>query len=169
MADFFKSIRQKHAQAVISALKDKHGRIFTTREDLDSICHDFYEDLYKYWAISEEALVEVFEGFPVTFTDDMNVSITKRITERELAGALAAMAKGKAPGHDGIPMEFFQELWPTLGDDYLQMILQGIQNKTLHVGVTKGHIVLIPKEGDLQGFSTELGLNYCHMWNVRRN
>ena len=40
------------------------------------------------------------------------------------------MAKGKAPGHDGIPIEFFQELWPTLEDDYLQMILQGIQNKT---------------------------------------
>ena len=124
--DFFKSGKQKHAQAVISSLKNKYGHILTTRKNLDSICHNIYQDLYKYRAISEEALVEVFEGFPVTFTDDMIVSIIKRITEKKLT----AMAKGKAPGHDGIPIEFFQELWPTLEDDYLQMILQGIQNKT---------------------------------------
>ena len=117
---------QKHAQAVISSLKNKYGYILTTRKNLDSICHNIYQDLYKYRAISEEALVEVFEGFPVTFTDDMIVSIIKRITEMNLT----AMGKGKTPGHDGIPIEFFQELWPTLEDDYLQMILQGIQNKT---------------------------------------
>ena len=102
-ADFFKSVRHKHAQTIIFSLKNKHGRIFTTRKNLNNICHYFYEDLYKYRAISEEALVEVFEGLPTTFMDDMNVSITKRITEKELA----AMAKGKAPDHDGIPVKFF--------------------------------------------------------------
>ena len=30
------------------------------------------------------------------------------------------------------------------------MLLRGITNKKLHTGVTKGHIVLIPKEGDTQ-------------------
>ena len=83
----------------------------------------------------------MFEGFPATFTDDMNVSITKSITENELGAALAVMAKEKAPDHDGIPMEIFQQLCQTLGDDYLKIILEGIQNKTLHMGVIKGHIV----------------------------
>ena len=95
-ANFFKSVRQKHSQAVISSLKDKHGRTFTNREDLDRIFHDFYEDLYKHKEVSEGALREVFEGFLITFTDEMNATLTKVITERELAAAVTAMAKGKA-------------------------------------------------------------------------
>ena len=83
----------------------------------------------------------------------MNVSITKSITEKELEAALAAMAKEKVPGHDGIFMEFVKQLWSTLEDDYLKMILQVIQNKTLHVEVTKGHIILISNEGDLQNLN----------------
>lgn len=120
-AEFFKSVRQKKSQAVISSLKDKHSKTFTNRVDLDSICYDFYENLYKYREVSEEALREVFEGFPVTFTDAMNVALTQDIMERELASALTAMAKGKAPGHDGIPMEFFKHLWHTIGGDYHQI------------------------------------------------
>ena len=31
-AEFFKSVRQKNSQAVISELKDNNGRLFTKRE-----------------------------------------------------------------------------------------------------------------------------------------
>lgn len=67
--------------------------------DLTRICHDFYGDLYQHREVSEESLREVFEGFSVTFTDSMNASLTKVITEKKLV----AMAKGKASGHDGFP------------------------------------------------------------------
>ena len=137
-AEFFKSVRQKKSQAVISSLKDKHGRTFTNRVDFDSICHDFHEDLYKYREVSEEALKEVFEGFPVIFTDVMNVTLTQDITGKKLVSVLTAMAKGKAPGHDKIPMEFFKHLWHTIGRDYHQMIIGGIDAKTLYAGITKG-------------------------------
>ena len=106
-ADFFKSVRQKYSQAVISSLKDKYGRTFTSREDFDRIFHDFYEDLYRHKEVSEGAFKEVFEGFPITFMDEMNAILTKVITKRELAAAVTAMAKDKAPSHDGMPMKFF--------------------------------------------------------------
>ena len=83
-AEFFKSVRQKNSKAVISSFKDKHGRIFTNRVDPHNICHDFYADLYKHREVSEKALEEVFDGFSVTFTDVMNVTLTQDITKREL-------------------------------------------------------------------------------------
>ena len=95
-------------------------------------------------------LKKFFPGFPVTFTDEMNVSITRRNTEEELGAAVKDMAKGKAPGHDGIPVEFFQQLWPTIGKKFYHMILRGIENGNFHEGVTKGLISLIPKEGDVR-------------------
>ena len=44
-AEFFKSVRQKNAQAVITELKDIDGRICTKRDDLDRICLNFYRKL----------------------------------------------------------------------------------------------------------------------------
>ena len=88
------------------------------------------------------------EGVPATFTPAMNEVLAKEITERELRGAVNSMAKGKAPGHDGIPVEFYQKMWPTIGKDFHQMIMQSMEEGKLHEGVTKGLISLIPKEGD---------------------
>jgi hypothetical protein len=45
---------------------------------------------------------EVLEGLPATFACDMNESLSRDITERELSAAFHSMAKGKAPGHDGV-------------------------------------------------------------------
>ena len=42
-ADFFKSVRQKNAQAIIPEVKDNQGKIFTTRKDMEQICVDFYQ------------------------------------------------------------------------------------------------------------------------------
>lgn len=109
-AEFFKSVRQKNAQAHITKLKDKQGRSFTRREDLEMIYYDFYRDLYKHKDISEVALNEVIEGLPTTFTNDMNESLAKDITKNELSIAAMSMAKGKAPGHDGILVELFQKI-----------------------------------------------------------
>ena len=70
----------------------------------------FMQICIKYREVSEEALREVFDGFPVTFINAMNVTLIQDITANELISALTAMAKGKAPGHDGIPMEFFKHI-----------------------------------------------------------
>ena len=42
-ADFFKSVRQKNAQAIIPEVKDNQEKIFTTRKDMEQICVDFYQ------------------------------------------------------------------------------------------------------------------------------
>lgn len=48
IGEFFKLIKQKNAQAIISDFKDNQGRGFTKREDLEQICLDFYKNLYKH-------------------------------------------------------------------------------------------------------------------------
>ena len=115
---------------------------------LERICLDFYKDLYSHKEIVEEAVIEVTEGLPVTFTGVMNKTWEQEITKGELCSTTKAMAKGKAPGYDGIPVEFYQKLWPTIGKDFYLMIAKGIEDRKLHDGMTKGLISLIPNEGD---------------------
>lgn len=61
------------------------------------------------------------------------------------------MAKGKTPRHDRIPIEFFQQLWPTIRYDFHQMIVRVIENEALQERIVKGLISLIPKEGATKG------------------
>lgn len=64
------------------------------------------------------------------------------------------MAKGKTPGYDEIPIEFFQQLWLALDYDCNRMVIRGIEEMAFHEGVIKRLISLIPKEGDLRILST---------------
>jgi hypothetical protein len=65
-------MRQKNAQSIISEFKNNQGRISTTRKDMEQICVDFYQALYKHKEISEEALEEVLRDLPITFIPSMN-------------------------------------------------------------------------------------------------
>lgn len=51
-------------------------------EDFEKICLGFYNDLHNHKKIVEEALMNVMEGFPATFTDAMNEPLDRGITKR---------------------------------------------------------------------------------------
>lgn len=70
------TIRQKNSQAIILDLRDNQGRSFT-KEDLGKICLEFYQDLYKYKAISGEAMQEVLEGLLAIFIGTHECIIVK--------------------------------------------------------------------------------------------
>lgn len=66
----------------------------------------------------------------------------------ELRSATKAMAKGKAPEHDDILVEFFENIWPTVGKDFHLMVAKNMEARKFYEGITKELISLIPKEGD---------------------
>lgn len=76
------------------------------RIEVEEICFEFYKELCECQQIFEVASVEVFEGLPIVFTDDMNEELTKPFS-MEFFKAIEGMTDGKTLGHDGILVEFF--------------------------------------------------------------
>jgi hypothetical protein len=80
-----------------------------------------------------EAHAQCWTNVLVKVTKDTNASLTRDLVLKEIHNAIKALPKGKAPGHDGVPMEFFHEcvkevaptllkaftvvtpLWPSVG------------------------------------------------------
>jgi hypothetical protein len=56
-----------------------------------------------------EAQAECWTNVPVKVIQDTNASLTRDLMVRDILDAIKALPKGKAPGHDGVPMEFFHE------------------------------------------------------------
>jgi hypothetical protein len=75
----------------------------------------------------------------------MNVDMTRPLSLVEITKAITSLPKGKAPGHDEIPTEFFQkyvnEITPTLLLALKAMLARGLTSEHIN----KGMITLIPK------------------------
>ena len=66
----------------------------------------------------------------------------------ELAAALKGLPRGKAPGREGIPYEFYQRFWPQVGSllaDALQDAFSGGAESALPASTLHGRITLLYK------------------------
>jgi hypothetical protein len=74
----------------------------------------------------------------------MNANMTRSLFLVEITEAITLLPKGKAPGHDGIPTEYVNDVAPTLLLASKAMLAQGLTSEYIN----KGMITLIPKSGD---------------------
>jgi hypothetical protein len=81
----------------------------------------------------------------VKATANANKALTQNLTLEEIHKVIQALPKGKAPGHNGIPIEFFQacasEVAPTMLKAYTAMLASGETSNYIN----RGLITLIPK------------------------
>ena len=66
------------------------------------------------------------------------------------------MAKGKAPGPDGLSVEFYTQCWPIVKSDFVNVLKQMYSTQTIDNRTKSGFITLIHKKGP----KTEIS-NYC--------
>ena len=59
----------------------------------------------------------------------MNDYLMHPISLEELEEVVFVMPKGKAPGPDGFPVEFFQEFWDIINHDLLEVVKESYSSK----------------------------------------
>jgi hypothetical protein len=131
-------------------LETKTGTI-TGQGDLSLYIIDFYARHYSLDALAlgmKEAQSECWASVPVKVTQATNESLTRDLTLTDILDAIRALPKGKAPGHDGVPMEFFHEFADEVALTLLQAFTAMLREGATSVHINKGLITLIPKSGD---------------------
>jgi len=121
------------------------------QEDLAHYVHSFYERLYTSEASTpgtSEAREVCWDSTPARVTTAANEELTRELTLKEIKEAIAAMPKDKAPGCDGIPTEFFQEMTEEISPTLLQAFSAMLKRGETSRWTNKGLIMLIPKSGD---------------------
>ena len=66
----------------------------------------------------------------------------------EVSSALLGMARRKAPGLDGLPVEFYVKFWDVLGPDLVSILNSCLDSGTLALSQRRGIISLSVKKGD---------------------
>jgi len=147
---FFDFHRIGKKKTLLRKLETETGTI-TGQNDLTQYITKYYTRLYSSDAHilgTAEAQAECWNNVLVKVTQDTNASLTRDLTVRDILDAIKALPKGKAPGHDGVPMEFFHEYAEEVAPTLLQAFAAMLNSGATSASINKGLITLIPKTGD---------------------
>ncbi|KAK3540172.1 hypothetical protein QTP70_027426, partial [Hemibagrus guttatus] len=148
----FTAVRSKRKLRVGSggSQSRKKGLVGTEKEK--QITTDLYRSEHR---DNKELLDTFYQGLPKVSLED-NAALEGPLVLEELHAALNNMPGGKAPGIDGLPVEFYKFFCKELGEDLLEVLEESCRESCLPLSSWRAVITLLPKKGDLQDIK-----NWC--------
>jgi hypothetical protein len=90
------------------------GQTITNKEDIKQYVQSFYHHLYTKGHLVKNNIqvrVQCFKTIPTISTKDKNKFLLQEFIDIEVCRAVRDLPKHKAPRIDGVPMEFFHDMW----------------------------------------------------------
>ena len=153
---FFRTFKAKHGSPDISSLHQTKDWDHPETKEVEEVTTPtlIVEELRKYYAW-------LFQPKPSNnahpFLDKLRQrqvlkasadKLEKPLEEPEVRKAIRKLAKGKAPGPDRLPAEFYIEFEDLIAADLTEMLLESLDRGVLPKTVRDGNIILIYKKGD---------------------
>ena len=147
-AYFFRLEKKRATDRRISALRESDGTIIS---DMKGICRSissFYSGLFSCEPIDSSACDSLLQNICSTLPPEQAASCEGSLSLEECHVALLGMARRKAPGSDGLPMEFYAKFWDILGEDLVCVLNSCYKDGFLSLSQRSGIISLSFKKGD---------------------
>lgn len=141
---FFKKIIDGRHE--ITELRNKDGKIIQDNQDISTIVQEFYTDLYAYQPIKNYIVIETLAIFDKKIQTKQNLE--KDFDVVELTKCMKKFKKGKSPGIDGLPIEFYETFWDLIARDILEMFNEFQKMTVLPETFTMALVKLIHKKGE---------------------
>ena len=142
---FFTSIKDKLKYIEVSHLRDQFDVVQSHPDNILSIVRDFYDDLYRYRpTLRSESPADLC--LPQIEQEDMEM-LDSEFSLLEFRDACKQLKKGKAPGDDGLTVEFYCEYWDVIGEYLYAALLEAIRVGEMAPSQKRGTVKLIPKKG----------------------
>ena len=145
--EFFKQFLQKRQNVTIDELIDDGGISKTTPIDLAEHFQRFYTKLYSCDQINPLEQNFFLNNLDVGLSDQQKQYLQNDLSDFEIETAISQMAKGKAPGPDGLSVEFYTRCWPIVKHDFVNLLNQMYSIQSIDNRTKSGFITLIYKKG----------------------
>ena len=113
--------RKRQTQHTTLHVYDQHGSLKTTA-DILRIFAEHMQHKYDRTATTEDSMKRLLECGLRAKPESANASLEEHITMDELTYAVKQSKPNKAPGRDGICLEFYKIKWETTKQDLLDII-----------------------------------------------
>ena len=161
---YFMRLEKNNAQKRNITRLRKGNKIITKRAQILNEVVSFYEKLYASKQVQKENMEEYFESSNVSKLTESDKKLCEGLlTYSECREAVFKMSKNKAPGGDGLSLEFYQEFWNDIEFMLVNALNENFCNKVMSKTQRLGIITLIHKKGeteDLNNWRPITLLNY---------
>ena len=142
---FFNFLKNRKPCSKIRVLDNGRGEELVDEERIREEFFNFFANLYK----SEDrgGLVRGFleEVLVNKLSLEDRTIIEREVEIQEIEAVVHKLAKGKSPGLDGIPNEFYQRCWDSIKDDLGELVRTILDHGGLKRELNQSLIVFIPK------------------------
>lgn len=134
---------------VVISLRSDGNVVVTEPAEITSLFRDFFAALYTTTAPRDTALMESFldEISIPKLTEEQTRDLEAPLSRDEIARAIAEFPRSKAPGSDGLPVEFYSTYSDQLIPRLLALYNSIFDSSDLPASMREATIVLIPKPG----------------------
>lgn len=144
---FFRLIKRQSADRVVAALHCPDGTVVNSAPDLVECFSLFYSDLFSAEPVDLGAREELLSNVSACLSSSERDACEGLLSVEECFAALQGMARRKAPGSDGLPMEFYLKFWSLLGSDLVRVLNSCFSAGRLYHSQRRGVISLSFKKG----------------------
>lgn len=124
------------------------GSVTSNPAEMRKMARDFYKQLYSADNCDAVSADDLFKDLP-QLGDEKKKTLDTLIAFKEFAEAMHQLHVGHSPGIDGLPVDFYQHFWDTIGQDFYEVWLDCIRSKTLSTNCRRAVLSMLPKKGDL--------------------
>ena len=145
---FLRLEKKNSSDRWIAAMRGSDGIVVS---DISSICsswRSFYLDLFTACSIDLDTQRDLLGNITLTLPSGEASSCEGPLSSDEVFAALNGMARGKTPGSDGLPAEFYLAFWDTLGSDLVDVLNASFESGLLPKTQRTAIISLSFKKGD---------------------
>ncbi|KAA3458125.1 reverse transcriptase [Gossypium australe] len=148
---FHKQASQRKKRNLIQKLQFDDGREAIENEEIKEIARSYFVKLFS--VESHPSTDRIFSGIETCVSEEDNINLKARFTEKEIWTALTEMGPIKAPGEDGLPAIFYKKMlanhWEGLKLDmskaYDRVDWNFIKKVMMKMGFEKGWVDMVFK------------------------
>jgi exonuclease III len=140
---FYRRYKERLQMARIPPLADSEGHIAVTPKEKVETCRKHLQNL---WNGSKTKNPRFFPWHCPKLTTDQAKMLASEITEKEVLDSIQSSPRGKAPGPDGFPSEFYRQMKKEMVPHLTQLFNLILNGSRPPPSWSQSHIVQIPKK-----------------------
>ena len=160
---YHRSLRSRQAINQIIFLTDENGVIINSREVIQAHVVQFYHRLLGGTVTpSSVSRDEIAALLPFRCSPDVIQRLDAPYSAVEIRDAFFSLPKGKAPGPDGFPVEFYTAHWKSVGSDMINAVSEFFRSGCLLKQWNATVLTLIPKKINATAISDFRPISCCN-------
>ena len=137
--------RHKRARSrVITSLETQDGTVITVNSGILTAAKEHLEQRYAA-PIGPSIAPKYLDDTPAVITQQEATELAEPITLAEVQTSIEAGAKGKCPGPDGLPLEFYRATWSVIKEEITEIFNTILARRKICASHKAGVVVLVPK------------------------